>query len=154
MAATAIIKNNEVKLDPSAERLLGRLSEVPLKKQKLALLRAAERFLRAPLVHHHQPLVLSISLELSWEGASVRVLFVENSPEDAAWADALLDTPAAALLSPMERTVACGVVTGSPLRPVAQSANISHETARGYLKSVYRKLGVRSRAQLAQLLMG
>ncbi|MEQ1439862.1 response regulator transcription factor [Fontimonas sp. SYSU GA230001] len=52
-------------------------------------------------------------------------------------------------LSPREREVLMLIAKGMRLPEVAEMMNISRNTAAGYIKSVYRKLGVSSRAEAA-----
>lgn len=52
-------------------------------------------------------------------------------------------------LSPREREVLTLIAKGMRLPEVSESLSISRNTAAGYIKSVYRKLGVSSRAEAA-----
>ncbi|SFF48174.1 two component transcriptional regulator, LuxR family [Fontimonas thermophila] len=54
-----------------------------------------------------------------------------------------------AALSPREREVLMLIAKGMRLPEVAEMLGISRNTAAGYIKSVYRKLGVSSRAEAA-----
>jgi len=57
-------------------------------------------------------------------------------------------------LTERESQVALAVVRGLATKEVAQRLRLSLHTARQHIKSVFAKLGVSSRAELAGLLMG
>ncbi|TCL75670.1 helix-turn-helix transcriptional regulator [Rhizobium sp. BK251] len=56
-------------------------------------------------------------------------------------------------LTSAEMRIASGIVAGMPLREVALASDVSYETARSQLKSVFSKLGVNSQVGLVRLLM-
>ncbi|WP_063836136.1 helix-turn-helix transcriptional regulator [Actinacidiphila yeochonensis] len=60
--------------------------------------------------------------------------------------------PTAATLSAVERTIAALVVSGLTNRQVAQRVHLSPHTVNYYLRHIYRKLGIRSRVELARRL--
>jgi DNA-binding CsgD family transcriptional regulator len=62
--------------------------------------------------------------------------------------------PAGDELTAQELTVAQAVVEGASNREVAARLFVSPKTVEGHLGSIYRKLGVRSRTQLAALITG
>jgi DNA-binding NarL/FixJ family response regulator len=53
------------------------------------------------------------------------------------------------VLTPRERDVAALVAAGKPNQAVAEALAISRKAVEKYLTSIYEKLGVTSRAQLA-----
>lgn len=55
-------------------------------------------------------------------------------------------------LAPVERSVATLVALGQPYKEVARNMGVSVATVRNQLHNVYRKLGVRNKAELAQCL--
>jgi len=61
-------------------------------------------------------------------------------------------TPAEALLSPRQREVARLAAAGSSASAIADKLKIKPTTVRGYLREVYERLGITSRAQLASAL--
>lgn len=61
-------------------------------------------------------------------------------------------SPAEELLSPRQRLVARFAASGKSLREVGETLNLSTETARTHLKSVYERLGVSERSSLSHLL--
>ena len=61
-------------------------------------------------------------------------------------------SPAEQMLSPRQQQVARLVMEGCNLHQIATSLDVQAETARGYLKDVYRRLGVRDRGSLAAIL--
>ena len=60
--------------------------------------------------------------------------------------------PAEALLTERQRAVAHLLLVGFSLAEVARRLEISRETARGFRREIYQRLGVHSRAELAGLL--
>ncbi len=65
----------------------------------------------------------------------------EASPQDAATEDGVL--------SPREREVLTLIAKGMRMPEVAEMLGITRNTTAGYIKSVYRKLGVSTRAEAA-----
>lgn len=66
-----------------------------------------------------------------------------------------LQVGAARMLTPMERRVSVLVAHGDANAEIAQALELSPKTVEWHLSNVYRKLGVRSRTQLAlELLAG
>jgi DNA-binding CsgD family transcriptional regulator len=61
--------------------------------------------------------------------------------------------PAPALLTRREWEVAQRLMSSHRIRDIAQDLNISVHTARHHIKSTYRKLGVRSHAELVKRLL-
>ena len=61
-------------------------------------------------------------------------------------------SPAEELLSPRQRLVARFVATGKSLREVGEILDLSTETVRTHLKSIYKRLGVSERSSLSHLL--
>jgi DNA-binding CsgD family transcriptional regulator len=57
-------------------------------------------------------------------------------------------------LTPQERRVALGLADGQSTTEIARRMSIQQATLRGYIKAVYRKLGVHSRTELVRLLLG
>jgi DNA-binding CsgD family transcriptional regulator len=57
-------------------------------------------------------------------------------------------------LSPAELRVAAAVATGAPNKAVAEQLFISVKTVDYHLQNIYRKLGARSRTELAILMAG
>ena len=57
-------------------------------------------------------------------------------------------------LTPQERRVALAIADGQTTAQIRQRLSIRDSTLRGYIKSVYRKLGVHSRTELVRLLLG
>lgn len=64
---------------------------------------------------------------------------------------ALLQPPVEAHWSPRERATLDLLLTGVSEKEIARKLGISRHTAHGYVKNLYRKLGVRSRAELMAL---
>lgn len=60
--------------------------------------------------------------------------------------------PAEKMLSPRQQQVAALVMQGKNLAGIAAALEVQAETARGYLKDVYRRLGVRDRGSLTAIL--
>ncbi len=60
--------------------------------------------------------------------------------------------PAEKMLSPRQQQVAQLVMEGKNLQGIADALEVQAETARGYLKDVYRRLGVRDRGSLTAIL--
>lgn len=60
--------------------------------------------------------------------------------------------PAEKMLSPRQQQVAALVMQGKNLQGIASELEVQAETARGYLKDVYRRLGVRDRGSLTAIL--
>lgn len=60
--------------------------------------------------------------------------------------------PAEKMLSPRQQQVAALVMQGKNLQGIASALEVQAETARGYLKDVYRRLGVRDRGSLTAIL--
>ena len=60
--------------------------------------------------------------------------------------------PAEKMLSPRQQQVAQLVMQGKNLAGIAEALEVQAETARGYLKDVYRRLGVRDRGSLTAIL--
>jgi DNA-binding CsgD family transcriptional regulator len=60
--------------------------------------------------------------------------------------------PASGALTSTEERVACLVAEGKTNREVAAALYVSERTVEGHLSRIYRKLGVRSRAELARRL--
>jgi DNA-binding NarL/FixJ family response regulator len=58
--------------------------------------------------------------------------------------------PTTDALRDMERTIAGLVVTGLTNRQVTQRVHLSPHTVNYYLRRIYRKLGIRSRIELAR----
>ena len=56
------------------------------------------------------------------------------------------------MLSPRQQQVAALVMQGKNLAGIAEALEVQAETARGYLKDVYRRLGVRDRGSLTAIL--
>ena len=82
----------------------------------------------------------------------VEELVVLFEPADVASTDESAQSPAEELLSPKQRLVARLAAQGHPLREVAARLDLSVETARTHLKTVYQRLGVSERSSLAHLL--
>lgn len=57
-------------------------------------------------------------------------------------------------LTPAESRVAHKAAAGVPLKAVASSLGISHETARSHMQSILRKTGARGQAELVSLVAG
>jgi PAS domain S-box-containing protein len=57
-------------------------------------------------------------------------------------------------LTPQERRIALAIADGQSTAQIRQRLSIRDSTLRGYIKSVYRKLGVHSRTELVRLLLG
>ena len=57
-------------------------------------------------------------------------------------------------LSPRETEVLAKLVGGSRVPTIATALHISQHTVRNHLKSIYRKLGVRSQTELLEQLRG
>jgi DNA-binding NarL/FixJ family response regulator len=62
-----------------------------------------------------------------------------------------VDAPMSALLTPREWEVATTVARGATNREASQALFLSTKTIEMHLSRVYRKLGIRSRCQLAVL---
>lgn len=58
------------------------------------------------------------------------------------------------LLSPRERDVVGGLLAGQRLSDVARAQHVSVYTARGHLKSAFRKTGTHSQVELLALIAG
>lgn len=84
------------------------------------------------------------------DGVSLRLQETDQDGEPR-WA-VLIDRspPALSLLSPRLQQVAEFAAAGATATQIAQTLGLSHHTVRGYLKEVYRTLGVSSRVELAQ----
>ncbi|HWT93290.1 MAG TPA: helix-turn-helix transcriptional regulator, partial [Solirubrobacteraceae bacterium] len=61
-------------------------------------------------------------------------------------------TSGAAALTPAERRTAEQAAAGLSNRQIAQASFVTEKTVEGHLSSVYRKLAIASRAQLAAAL--
>lgn len=76
-----------------------------------------------------------------------------ESPEPAEGRTRLIapETAALAILSPREREVAYLVASGYSRKESARLCALSPNTVSDYIKAIYRKLGIRNRAELAAL---
>ncbi len=64
------------------------------------------------------------------------------------------DQPQAAALTPQELQISLLLSEGSTTREVAAALFLSPKTVEYHLRKVYTKLGIRSRAELAEALPG
>lgn len=96
-------------------------------------------------------LTTSIRASSARRFSGVRIVILVNLIGDMLFLRArqrsLVDT-----LTPAERTVADLVAHGQPYKEVARNLNVSLATVRNQLHSVYQKLGIRNKAELAQRL--
>lgn len=87
-----------------------------------------------------------------WSGAVVRV-DGEVGPHYLAWLDETRSNPSAAnlrTLSARQREVAEHAIAGATAREIAERLHISVHTVRDHIKSIYRRLEVGSRLELAE----
>jgi DNA-binding NarL/FixJ family response regulator len=66
----------------------------------------------------------------------------------------LAEPPALAALTPAQQAVIREVLRGASNQDIARTRGVSVRTVANQLAAVYRKLGVRSRAELARLVSG
>lgn len=78
-------------------------------------------------------------------GISQRVGLADSSAEASS-------SPALAVLSERERAVAMSVVRGESNKEIARQLNLAERTIKAHLTSIFEKLNVRDRLQLALLL--
>lgn len=86
-----------------------------------------------------------------WQYLGQRVV-LEFSAVDDLWLAAARPRPAGDALSAREFTVARHYATGATYREIAAALRVSPSTVRAHLRSVYAKLGVRNKVQVADRL--
>ncbi len=136
------------------ERRLGRLDHAALAKLAKALEVAAHAYFAGSFgvaVRFVAGLVVDFAYLEPDSTGKVRLLAVAH--RSMASLD-LPELPAEQLLSPTERKVARLLATGKPVSDVALRCQISVETARTHVRSIYRKLGIETRAELLALYSG
>ncbi len=137
----------------AAEQLFEKQFSQPFAKQR-ARLDAMIRHLCASDAGQSWPIVGDLYGEVlvirGDKGVEELVVIFESA--DVASTDDAAQSPAEELLSPKQRLVARLAAQGLPLREVAARLELSVETARTHLKTVYQRLGVSERSSLAHLL--
>ena len=117
------------------------------------LLAACARFDRGAFEARSQVLIPGIRADFAnvppEPGERRRVLCILVADTTVAEMD---DAPAMALLTERQRLVARRLVVGSSLPEIAKDLGISLETARGYRKEIYARLGVTNRVELVATL--
>lgn len=146
-----------VEWTPSAralfEDVLGPIRSQGWRRVEKMLQRCALRFSSANIGGRSQRIVGDIRAELAnvppVGGEARRFLVLLHRDRQGAEPTS---SPSEELLAPVERNVARAAARGLSAKEIAVECKITHETARWYLKSVYEKLRVENRAELALLL--
>ena len=140
---------------------LGRRTGRAWKPLADALLAAAAEFYGAHLAARSQPLIGGVRVEFAFvppQGDEVRrvlALFIEEADSEAERAGpGRLASPESSLLTARQLDVARLASVGQSLPQIATELGVSEHTARSHLREAYRRLGINSRAELAQKLSG
>jgi DNA-binding CsgD family transcriptional regulator len=138
------------------EERLGPIGTRGIKRIERALHAAIRRLDRLGTYAASQSLIGGVRLDLAnvpptqGETRRVLVVFVDETPTEEEAAEGAL-TPAEELLSPRERSVARLAASGLAAPEIAMRLVVGEATVRHHLRSVFRRLRVRSRAELVRL---
>jgi DNA-binding CsgD family transcriptional regulator len=152
--------SGEVELTPSARALwaglLGDQGASGWRRIARAIARAAMLFVEGQPGSRSQILIPGLRAELAFlpdVDAERRILVVfsavSRDPENRRG-----PTPAEALLTPQELSIARAAAEGRSLAEIGRALGISTETARTHMKAVYQRLRITRRVELARLLGG
>ncbi|MEM6993465.1 MAG: helix-turn-helix transcriptional regulator [Myxococcota bacterium] len=138
---------------------LGPLNDSAWARVADALFAAAAQFCGAHLAGRSQPVLNGVRAELAFvppgpdESRRVLVILVDDAEVDAAPAlqpSPHRKRPAEAALSVRQLEVARAAAAGAAIPEIARDLGVSPTTVRTHLRTVYSRLGIHSRAQLAR----
>lgn len=139
------------------ESALGNMTPQGWRRVEGMLGEAAQRFSSANIGGRSQRVVADIRAEMASvppkDGETRRLLVLLHREREREQDDGVGgSSPAEELLSPVERAVARAAAEGRSAKAVAATCGLTFETTRWYLKSIYEKLGVHNRVELAMLI--